>query len=307
MREQGAGLARQLYIPAVLCTALWGSAAPCIKKGYLLFGIGAGQAFSQLLFAGWRFALAGLLMLLVARCKGRRIVPRRTEWRPILWLSLFQSMIQYVCYYIGLSATTGTKGAVLSGTQSFFALILAHLCLKNDKLDRNKALGCALGFAGVLVLGMGGLNSFSLVGDGLVLLSAASAGAGALVSRIFTPGRDPMLLTGWQLLIGGLFLLAVGTAGGGRLTAVTLPGVLLLGYMIVLSAAAFTIWTALLGKFPVGKVSLFGFLIPVFGTVFSALVLRENVFTPRNMAALALVSGGIALSNTVRGSKAGGE
>lgn len=307
MREQGAGLARQLYIPAVLCTALWGSAAPCIKKGYLLFGIGAGQAFSQLVFAGWRFALAGLLVLLVARCKGRRIVPRRTEWRPILWLSLFQSMIQYVCYYIGLSATTGTKGAVLSGTQSFFALILAHLCLKNDKLDRNKALGCALGFAGVLVLGMGGLNSFSLVGDGLVLLSAASAGAGALVSRIFTPGRDPMLLTGWQLLIGGLFLLAVGTAGGGRLTAVTLPGVLLLGYMIVLSAAAFTIWTALLGKFPVGKVSLFGFLIPVFGTVFSALVLRENVFTPRNMAALALVSGGIALSNTVRGSKAGGE
>lgn len=307
MREQGAGLARQLYIPAVLCTALWGSAAPCIKKGYLLFGIGAGQAFPQLLFAGWRFALAGLLVLLVARCKGRRIVPRRTEWRPILWLSLFQSMIQYVCYYIGLSATTGTKGAVLSGTQSFFALILAHLCLKNDKLDRNKALGCALGFAGVLVLGMGGLNSFSLVGDGLVLLSAASAGAGALVSRIFTPGRDPMLLTGWQLLIGGLFLLAVGTAGGGRLTAVTLPGVLLLGYMIVLSAAAFTIWTALLGKFPVGKVSLFGFLIPVFGTVFSALVLRENVFTPRNMAALALVSGGIALSNTVRGSKAGGE
>lgn len=307
MREQGAGLARQLYIPAVLCTALWGSAAPCIKKGYLLFGIGAGQAFSQLLFAGWRFALAGLLVLLVARCKGRRIMPRRTEWRPILWLSLFQSMIQYVCYYIGLSATTGTKGAVLSGTQSFFALILAHLCLKNDKLDRNKALGCALGFAGVLVLGMGGLNSFSLVGDGLVLLSAASAGAGALVSRIFTPGRDPMLLTGWQLLIGGLFLLAVGTAGGGRLTAVTLPGVLLLGYMIVLSAAAFTIWTALLGKFPVGKVSLFGFLIPVFGTVFSALVLRENVFTPRNMAALALVSGGIALSNTVRGSKAGGE
>ena len=69
--------------------------------------------------------------------------------------------------------------------------------------------------------------------------------------------------------------------------------------MIVLSAAAFTIWTALLGKFPIGKVSLFGFLIPVFGAVFSALVLRENVLTVRNLAALALVSGGIALANTV--------
>ena len=147
-------------------------------------------------------------------------------------------------------------------------------------------------------LGLGGLNGFNLTGDGLVLLSAVSAGAGALVSRIYTPGRDPMLLTGWQLLIGGCFLLGVGTAGGGALGRVTLGGVLLLGYMIALSAAAFTIWTALLGKFPVGKVSLFGFLIPVFGTLFSALVLGENILTVRNLAALVLVSGGIAGANS---------
>ena len=56
-----------------------------------------------------------------------------------------------------------------------------------------------------------------------------------------------MLLTGWQLLIGGCFLLGVGTMGEGALGRVTLGGVLLLGYMIVLSAAAFTIWTALFG------------------------------------------------------------
>ena len=64
----------------------------------------------------------------------------------------------------------------------------------------------------------------------------------------------------------------------------------------MLSAAAFTIWTALLGKFPIGKVSLFGFLIPVFGALFSAVVLAEDVFTLRNLTALALVSGGIAIA-----------
>lgn len=305
MKEQKNALARQLYMPAVLCTALWGSAAPCIKKGYEVFGVAAGESFSQLVFAGWRFLFAGLLVLLAARLKGRRIAPHRGEWKPILWISLFQCIIQYPLYYLGLSATTGTKGSVLSGTQTFFALLLAHLFLKNDKLNRQKSLGCICGFAGVLVLGLGGLNGFHLSGDGLVLLSAVSAGAGALVSRIFTPGRDPMLLTGWQLLIGGAFLLAAGSAGGGRLGTVTLPGVLLLAYMVVLSAAAFTIWTALLGKFPVGRVSLFGFLIPVFGALFSALVLGENIFTLRNLAALALVSGGIAIANYVRESKAG--
>ena len=191
MREQKGALVRQLYMPAVLCTALWGSAAPCIRKGYALFAIAADAPFSQLLFAGWRFALAGLLVLAAAKCRGRRIRPVRSEWRPILWISLFQSVIQYICYYIGLSATTGTKGAVLSGTQTFFALIFAHLFLKNDRLNRQKTLGCLCGFAGVLALGLGGLDGFALPGDGLVLLSAVSSGAGALVSRIFTPGATP--------------------------------------------------------------------------------------------------------------------
>lgn len=298
MGEQKSNLLRQLYLPAVLCTALWGSAAPCVKRGYALFSVAADAPFSQLVFAGWRFALAGLLVLLVTGLKGRRIVPRRDEIKPILCISLFQSMLQYVCYYIGLSGTTGTKGSVLSGTQTFFALLLAHFLLPNDKLTRRKTLGCICGFAGVLALGLGGLDGFNLAGDGLVLLSAVSAGAGALVSRLFTPGRDPMLLTGWQLLIGGCFLLTVGTLGGGALGTVSLGGVLLLGYMIALSAAAFTIWTALLGKFPVGKVSLFGFLIPVFGTLFSALVLGEDILTVRNLTALVLVSGGIAVANS---------
>ena len=128
MGEQKRSLLRQLYLPAVLCTALWGSAAPCVKRGYELFSVSADAPFSQLVFAGWRFALAGILVLLVTLLKGHRIVPKRDEIKPILAISLFQSMLQYVCYYIGLSGTTGTKGSVLSGTQTFFALLLA-LCM----------------------------------------------------------------------------------------------------------------------------------------------------------------------------------
>ena len=96
-------------------------------------------------------------MLLVTLLKGHRIVPKRDEIKPILAISLFQSMLQYVCYYIGLSGTTGTKGlGACSGTQTFFALLLAHFLLPNDKLDRRKTLGCICGFAGVLALGLGG-------------------------------------------------------------------------------------------------------------------------------------------------------
>ena len=130
MGEQKRSLLRQLYLPAVLCTALWGSAAPCVKRGYELFAVSADAPFSQLVFAGWRFALAGILVLLVTRLKGHRIVPKRDEIKPILAISLFQSMLQYVCYYIGLSGTTGTKGSVLSGTQTFFALLWRIACCR---------------------------------------------------------------------------------------------------------------------------------------------------------------------------------
>lgn len=293
-----------LVLPAILCTALWGSAAPCIKVGYELFGIG-GNSFSQLVFAGWRFALAGLLTLVIALMLGRQqIMPNRDNIKAIMSICLFQSMIQYVCYYIGLSHTTGTKGALLSGTQTFFAILFAHIFLSNDKLTVPKSIGCLMGFAGVVLLQLGGdFGGFSLMGDGLVLLSAASAGMGALVSRVMSPGQDPVILTGWQLTFGGLFLLALGYGGGGSVGTITLQGSLLMIYLVILSSAAFTIWTALLKKFPVGKVTLYGFLIPVFGAILSAIFLAEKNWNIQSWCALVLVSTGIAVANYTKKQK----
>lgn len=293
-----------LILPAILTTALWGSAVPCIKVGYALFGIGS-DSFSQLVFAGWRFAMAGILTLLIALLIGkRRIAVNRSNIGAILSICLFQSMIQYVCYYIGLSHTTGTKGALLSGTQTFFAILFAHIFLTNDKLTLTKTIGCLMGFSGVLLLQLGGdLGGFSLMGDGLVLLSAASAGMGALVSRVMTPGRDPMVLTGWQLTLGGIFLLALGYGGGGSIGTLSIKGCLLMLYLVILSSAAFTIWTTLLKKWPVGTVSLYGFLIPVFGAILSAIFLSERSWTLQSWCALGLVSTGIAAANYTKKTK----
>ena len=289
-----------LILPAILTTALWGSAVPCIKVGYALFGIGS-DSFSQLVFAGWRFAMAGILTLLIALLIGKRsIAVNRSNIGAILSICLFQSMIQYVCYYIGLSHTTGTKGALLSGTQTFFAILFAHIFLPNDKLTLTKTIGCLMGFSGVLLLQLGG---FSLMGDGLVLLSAASAGMGALVSRVMTPGRDPMVLTGWQLTLGGIFLLALGYGGGGSIGTLSIKGCLLMLYLVILSSAAFTIWTTLLKKWPVGTVSLYGFLIPVFGAILSAIFLSERSWTLQSWCALGLVSTGIAAANYTKKTK----
>lgn len=69
--------------------------------------------------------------------------------------------------------------------------------------------------------------------------------------------------------------------------------------MVLLSAVAQTIWSALTRYNPVGRVAVYGFLNPVFGVLLSALLLREGqqAFTTYSLAALVLVCVGIFVVN----------
>lgn len=291
-----------VFLPALLCTALWGSAIPAVKSGYTLFAIAGDDIPAKLFFAGMRFTLAGLLVLAVVLARREApLLPKKDAWPGILALSGAQTIMQYIFFYLGLGNTTGVRGSVLSATSTFFAVFVAHFAFRDDRMNMRKAAGCLLGFAGVLVIlsgaGLGG-QGVKLTGEGFMLLSALGQGLGAGISRKITPGRDPMVITGWQLTFGGLVLLALGLLGGGagRIT-VAAEGLLLLGYLALLSATAFTVWTMLLKYHPVGKVTVYMFLIPVFGSLLSAIILQENVFTIRNLCALILVCAGIMTVN----------
>jgi len=293
---------KSVFLPAVLCTALWGSAIPVVKRGYEIFCIAGDDTAARLFFAGMRFTIAGLLVLLIVLIRRETpFFPKRDALPGILSLCAVQTVMQYVFYYLGLGNTTGVRGSVLSATSTFFAVIAAHFAFADDRLTLRKSIGCMIGFAGVIVIlssaGFGG-QPITLIGEGFMLLSAVEQGFGAGISRRITPGRDPIAITGWQLSIGGLILLLIGLAGGGAGgITITLPGILVLGYLSLLSAAAFTIWTMLLKEHPVGKVTVYMFLIPVFGSLLSAAILQENVFTFRNLCALVLVCAGIFTVN----------
>lgn len=99
--------------------------------------------------------------------------------------------------------------------------------------------------------------------------------------------------------MGGGLLLLTGLCCGGTLPHFTGQSLLLLGYMVLLSAVAQTVWSALTRYNPVGRVAVYGFLNPVFGVLLSALLLREGqqAFTPYSLAALVLVCVGIFVVN----------
>ena len=288
---------KNTLIPALICTILWGSAIPVVKTGYELLEIT--DTFAKFTFAGYRFALAGLFVLLLMKVQNRPIKPEKSAWSAILMICAVQTVLQYVFYYLGVGNTSGVRGSVLSATSTFFSVIIAHFVFVTDKLTLKKTIGCIIGFLGVIAVLSGsgfGAEKVKITGEGFMLMSAVGQGIGAVVSRKVAKGKDAMLLTGWQLFIGGVFLSVVGLIGKGQIH-ITAKGFILLLYLAVLSAVAFSLWTVMLKYHPVAKVTVYMFLVPVFGSILSAVILNENVFTIKNLIALIFVCVGILLVN----------
>ena len=110
---------------ALLCCALWGSAFPCIKIGYEWFDIqGAG---SQILFAGWRFFLAGVMTFLFFSIKEKKpLTVQKRNIPAVIGQGFQQTTVQYFFFYLGLANTTATKGSVISAANVFFTRILIN-------------------------------------------------------------------------------------------------------------------------------------------------------------------------------------
>lgn len=288
---------------AFLCCALWGSAFPCVKIGYDLFSIAADDVASQIVFAGLRFALAGILVLLIGSLVNRRFLRlRKKSFGMTGKLAMVQTVIQYLFFYIGLANTTGVKSSILVASNVFFSILLASCLFRYEKLTGSKMAGCVLGFAGVVVINLTG-GGFSggihLNGEGFILFSALSYAFSSVLMKKYSLKEDPVALSGWQFLFGGIFLTVCGLLMGGRMAGFTPASVSLLIYMALISAVAYTLWSILLKFNPVSKVAVFGFMNPVCGVVLSALILNEKnqAFSLQGLAALVLVCIGIWMVN----------
>ena len=284
---------------SLLCCALWGSAFPCIKLGYAWLDIeGTG---SQILFAGYRFFLSGVFTFLIGCIAEKRLLTmkRSSVWY-IFRQGILQTTVQYVCFYIGLAYTTGTKGSIINASQGFVAIIAAHFMLKSEKMTWKKAAGCILGLAGVVAVNLapGGMGSgFTLQGEGMILICTVVYGISMVLLKMISDEESPMTITAWQTLMGGALLIAIGVLMGGRVDGFTPKSAALLIYMALLSAVAFSVWTILMKYNPVGKVAVYTFTIPIFGAVLSGIILGENMFELKNLIALVLVSAGIIIVN----------
>ena len=288
---------------ACVCCILWGSAIPVIKTGYRLMEVDAADTASQIVFAGIRFTLAGLLVLIFASIRERKVlIPDRTILKYAVPVCLAQTVGQYFFFYIGVAHTSGVKGGIITGLGNFIAILMACLIVRNERMTGRKMAGCVLGFAGVVVINLMGKSldmGFTLTGEGFILISQVAYGISTILITIYSKKVSPVVLSGTQFTMGGVVLTLIGIGMGGRLGNITAVGVVIIFYLAMVSAVAYTLWSVLLAWNDVSKVAIFGFVNPLCSVILSALILGEvkQAFNTGSLVALLLVCAGIYIVN----------
>ena len=243
--------------------------------------------------AGIRLVPAGILVLLVAWWLKR---PQPQGVKAWLWISIFAlldgAMFQGFLA-AGLTRTGAGLGSVIIDSQPL-AVALLSSWLFGEIIGFWGGIGLGFGVLGISLIGLpqewfNGLLSgqnFSMTFDGLgllnsgellMLLASLSMAAGTVCIRYVSRYVDPVVATGWHMILGGIPLFFIsGICESNQWTDISLQGWLSLGYSTVFgSAIAYGIFFYLASKGNLTSLSSLTFLTPVFALSFGNLFLNE--------------------------------
>lgn len=262
---------------AIIACLLWSTAYSTIKIGL--------QYDSPLHFAGLRFLISGLLILPFTVRFSVYFALLKEHWKLVFWVTLLQTIMNYILFYLGLDLVPGALGAVIVGSQPLVTAIVASIMDKSEKLTRRKIVTIICGISGVILISAG-RQAFKLGSAiellGVIMIFAANiavATSNVLIS-LRSKGINPLVLSSSTLLIGGfiIYLLSLAFEDIPECTKPAEYWIVLvwLGFM---AAAAFSIWFRLLQRphVKVSDLNLWKFIIPVVGAILSwLLVPGEN-------------------------------
>ncbi|GAF02503.1 DMT family transporter [Saccharicrinis fermentans] len=264
------------YFLAIIACLLWSTAFAGIKIGL--------QYTTPLQFAGIRFFFAGLFIIPLTKNLRVFVSAMRSDFWLIARVSLFQTIILYSLFYLGVSLVPGAIAAILIGSQPLFAALVSSVMQKNDQLSFKKLLAISLGIGGIALIaydkGWGDESGLQqMMGMGILILANISSGIGNVFVSKQKGKISPTVLSAWQMSMGGLVLFLISLifepfSGFDMPVAYFLS----LGWLSFLSATAFTIWFTLLqrSEVRVSDLNIWKFIIPIFGAMLSWIIIPNE-------------------------------
>src|SRR5690606_22048113 len=153
----------------------------------------------------------------------------------------------------------------------------------------------SIGFTAIILINLpqGEVNFSFGIGEILLIFAMFSGALGNNLAKNEAARIEVVYLTAYQMLLGGIGLTLLGASNGGILPfQFTAKAWLLLIYLSIASAGGFLLWNNVMKYNQVGRVSMYLFLIPVFGLFLSVIFLHEPLHLVAFIA-LALVIVGI--------------
>lgn len=265
---------------AILACLLWSTAFVGIKIGL--------EYTTPMQFAGTRFFLSGLMLLPLIASWKKLWEDLRQHFFVFLRIAFFQTFVLYTLFYQGINLVEGATTAIIIGSQPLFTALVAHWALKNDLLTLRKFRTIIIGIVGIVLVALEkGLNFTGdtlygqLLGIGLLVMANMASGYGnVLVSKQSGFKISAVGLSSVQLMMGGLGLFLVSLVAE-PFNGFTFdwPYYASLFWLSFLSAAAFSLWFTLLNRpgVKVSDLNIWKFIIPVFGAVFSWLLIPDEL------------------------------
>ncbi len=264
---------------------LWGTAMVAMK--------GVIPYTTPFFMAGFRLVPAGILVLVVAIILK---LPQPKTWQAWLWIvafavidgAMFQGFLAQ-----GIVKTGAGLGSVMIDSQPLAVALLSSL-LFGEVIGFWGWLGLGIGVTGISLIGLpdrwiynlfaGDLAAVDLNwlglfdnGEWLMFLASLSMAIGTVMIPYISRHADPVVATGWHMIIGGLPLFGLSwLQESQQWNNITVEGWLALVYATVFgSAIAYGIFFYLASKGNLTSLSALTFLTPIFALLFGTILLSE--------------------------------
>jgi len=294
--NNGYGPIRPRHVLMLLTLAtVWGTSFMVIK-------IGVGHV-SALELTAMRLLVAAVAMILCAIVLRSALPKDKLTWAYCFALAMFGNSLPFFLISWGEEEIPSGLAAILMAVMPLTTLVLAHFFSTGDRLSPRKLLGIGLGFVGVIVLvGPGVLGG---LGDQVIRQLATAGGAICYAISVIIAQRmprTPMIGRAALVLIFSVIQtvpLSLYLSGGG-LPEMNVENIWPAVYLgIFPTALATLVLFKLLTEREASFVAFQNYLVPVFGVLWGALLLSEQV-TPQALMALGLILCGIFVANTKR-------
>ncbi|SEQ23224.1 DMT family transporter [Natrinema salaciae] len=253
------------YREAVLFSILalcWGSSFVAIEIGL--------EYVPPLLFAGFRYAIAGAIVFGYAAVVSDRIRPvGRAEWTAVAVAGVFVIALYHGLLYLGELYVSGAVAATIVSTAPILTVAFAGVLLPEERLAPAGIAGFALGLVGVIAVVQPdsvGLGSDVAAGAVLVFGSAVAFALGGVLVRPIDSALPIETLQAWAMLVGSGVLLGWAFLRGESVAAIELTSAMVLsfGYLTLVSGAfAFFLYFELLERTGATQVILVSYAEPV--------------------------------------------